>query len=84
MEAVKNYKAMKTATKVSIAKNENGSIKVTKKQYDADSGEATNDLVENIFLDFITSRISEINTITTNLASEKAELEQFKTDAEAL
>ena len=49
MEAVKNYKAMKTATKVSIAKNENGSIKVTKKQYDADSGEATNDLVENIF-----------------------------------
>lgn len=84
MDIIKNYKAMKTASKIAIATDDNSGIKVTKKQFNPDTGEALDDKVEHINLEFVTNRITAIDTMTTELAAEKADLEQFKTDAEAL
>ena len=84
MDIIKNYKAMKTASKIAIATDDNSGIKVTKKQFNSDTGEALDDKVEYINLEFVTNRITAIDTMTTELAAEKADLEQFKTDAEAL
>tara|TARA_R100001443_G_scaffold115441_2_gene133219 strand:+ start:912 stop:1166 length:255 start_codon:yes stop_codon:yes gene_type:complete len=84
MDIIKNYKAMKTASKIAIATDDNSGIKVTKKQFNSDTGEALDDKVEYLNLEFVTNRISAIDTMTTELAAEKADLEQFKTDAEAL
>ena len=84
MDIIKNYKAMKTASKIAIATDENSGIKVTKKQFNSDTGEALDDKVEYLNLEFVTNRITAIDTMTTELAAEKADLEQFKTDAEAL
>ena len=75
---------MKTASKIAIATDDNSGIKVTKKQFNPDTGEALDDKVEHINLEFVTNRITAIDTMTTELAAEKADLEQFKTDAEAL
>ena len=75
---------MKTASKIAIATDDNSGIKVTKKQFNSDTGEALDDKVEYLNLEFVTNRISAIDTMTTELAAEKADLEQFKTDAEAL
>ena len=84
MDIIKNYKAMKTASKIAIATDENSGIKITKKQFNSDTGEALDDKVEYLNLEFVTNRITAIDTMTTELAAEKADLEQFKTDAEAL
>ena len=84
MDIIKNYKAMKTASKIAIATDDNSGIKVTKKQFNPDTGEALDDKVEYLNLEFVTNRITAIDTMTTELAAEKADLEQFKTDAEAL
>ena len=84
MDIIKNYKAMKTASKIAIATDDSSGIKVTKKQFNPDTGVALDDKIEYINLEFVTNRITAIDTMTTELATEKADLEQFKTDAEAL
>lgn len=84
MDIIKNYKAMKTASKIAISTDDNSGIKVTKKQFDSDTGTALDDKVEYINIEFVTNRIANIDTMTTELAAEKADLAQFKTDAEAL
>jgi hypothetical protein len=78
MDIINNYKAMKTASKVSVAKTDSDTIyKVTRKVFDADTGDAKDDVVQNISMEFVSNRLA---TIT----AEKEDLEQFKTDAEAL
>jgi len=84
MDIVKNYKAMKSDSKISIATDENSGIKVTKKQFNPDTGAALDDKIEYVNLEFVSNRITAIDTMTTSLTAEKADLEQFKTDAEAL
>jgi len=84
MDIIKNYKAMKSDNKISIGTDDNSGIKVTKNQFNPDTGAALDDKVEYVNLEFVTNRITAIDTMTTELAAEKADLEQFKTDAEAL
>ena len=75
---------MKSDNKISIGTDDNSGIKVTKNQFNPDTGAALDDKVEYVNLEFVTNRITAIDTMTTELAAEKADLEQFKTDAEAL
>ncbi len=78
MDIIKNYKAMKSASKVSIAKTDNDTVfKITRKVFDADTGQAKDDIEQSMPMEFIESRLAAIT-------AEKADLEQFKTDAEAL
>ena len=84
MDIIKNYKAMKSDNKVSIATDDNSGIKVTKKQFNPDTGAALDDKVEYINLEFVDSRIAQCTTEIDAWTAEKADLEQFKTDAEAL
>jgi hypothetical protein len=78
MDIIKNYKAMKSASKISIAKTDSDTVfKVTRKVFDADTGEAKDDVEKSMPMEFIDSRLAIIT-------AEKEDLEQFKTDAEAL
>ena len=78
MDIIKNYKAMKSASKVSIAKTDNDTVfKITRKVFDADTGQAKDDIEQSMPMEFIESRLAQIT-------AEKEDLEQFKTDAEAL
>ena len=49
MDIIKNYKAMKTASKIAIATDDNSGIKVTKKQFNSDTGEALDELAFNMY-----------------------------------
>ena len=80
---MKNYKKLKEANKVSI-ENDNGAIKVTKKNYDIGTGEELNDIVESITPSMIASIVSDIDAQITSLTEEKADYEQLKTDFDAL
>ena len=80
---MKNYKKLKQANKVSI-ENDNGAIKVTKKNYDIGTGEELNDIVESITPSMIASIVSDIDAQITSLTEEKADYEQLKTDFDAL
>ena len=80
---MKNYKKLKQANKVSI-ENDNGSIKVTRKNYDIGTGEELNDIVESITPSMIASIVSNIDAQITSLTEEKADYEQLKTDFDAL
>ena len=85
MDIIKNYKAMKTASKISIAKTDSDTIfKVTRKVFDTDTGTAKDDKVENTPIEFVNSRIEQCTAEIDAWTAEKADLEQFKTDAEAL
>ena len=78
MDIIKNYKAMKSASKISVATTSSDAVfKVTRKVFDADTGEAKDDVEQNIPMEFVNSRLAAIT-------AEKEDLEQFKTDAEAL
>ena len=80
---MKNYKKLKQANKVSI-ENDNGAIKVTKKNYDIGTGEELDDIVESITPSMIASIVSDIDKQITSLTEEKADYEQLKTDFDAL
>jgi len=85
MDIIKNYKAMKTASKISIEKTDSDTVfKVTRKVFDTDTGSAKDDKVENIPVEFVNSRIEQCTSEIDAWTKEKADLEQFKTDAEAL
>ena len=81
---MKNYKALKSASKVSLSKTNDGLYYITKKNYNTDTGTEENDSISRVIIVDLDSRISLISTQSTELASEKADLEQLKTDLEAL
>ena len=80
---MKNYKKLKQANKVSIA-NDNGAIKITKKNYDIGTGEELSDVIEMINPSMIADIVSSIDAQITSLTEEKADYEQLKTDFDAL
>ena len=80
---MKNYKKLKAANKVSIA-NDNGVIKITKKNYDIGTGEELSDVIEMINPSMIADIVSNIDAQITSLTEEKADYEQLKTDFDAL
>ena len=79
-----NYKVLKAASKVSIAKTNEDKYFITKKNYNVDTGEAKDDSISQIRIEEIDTRVSRISESITSLTSEKADYEQLKTDLEAL
>ena len=81
---MKNYKALKSASKVSLSKTNDDLYYITKKNYNVNTGVEENDSISRIEIADIEARISLISAQSTELANEKADLEQLKTDLEAL
>ena len=81
---MKNYKALKSASKVSISKTNDGLYYITKKNYNIDTGAEENDSISRVEIADIDVRVSHISALSTELTNEKADLEQLKTDLEAL
>ena len=81
---MKDYKALKAASKVSISKTNEGQYFITKKNYNIDTGEESNDSINQVRIEDINTRITNISAQITSLTSEKADCEQLKTDFEAL
>tara|TARA_R110002020_G_scaffold334754_1_gene549983 strand:- start:234 stop:479 length:246 start_codon:yes stop_codon:yes gene_type:complete len=81
---MKDYKALKSASKVSIAKTNEGKYFITKKNYNPDTGEAKDDTIEQVRIEDIDTRVTNLSALITESTDEKAELEQLKTDLEAL
>ena len=82
-----NYKALKSASKVSVRKQDvNGAeeLQVVKKMYNSDTGEAQDDLVTEYQLSALKSQIDHCKSQVTILQAEQAELEQLETDLKAL
>ena len=85
MDIIKNYKAMKSDSKISIATTDTDTVyAVTRKVFDVDTGVAKDDKVENVVMEFVNARIAQCTAEIDAWTTEKADLEQFKTDAEAL
>ena len=85
MDIIKNYKAMKSDSKISVATTNTDTVfSVTRKVFDADTGAAKDDRVEDVVMEFVNSRIVQCQSEIDAWTAEKADLEQFKTDAEAL
>lgn len=81
---MKNYKALKSASKVSLSKTNDDLYYITKKNYNVNTGVEENDSISRVEIADIDARISLISAQSTELANEKADLEQLKTDLEAL
>ena len=81
---MKNYKALKSASKVSLSKTNDGLYYITKKNYNTDTGVEENDSISRVIIADIDARVSIISTQSTELTNEKTDLEQLKTDLEAL
>ena len=81
---MKDYKALKSASKVSISKTNEGQYFITKKNYNIDTGEESNDSINQVRIEDINTNITNISAQITSLTSEKADYEQLKTDLAAL
>jgi len=82
-----NYKALKTAGKVSVRKQDvNGreELQVVKKMYSSDTGEAQDDSVRAYTLSEVKSEIDRCKSQVTKLEADQAEWEQLETDLKAL
>ena len=81
---MKDYKALKTASKPSVSKTNEGVYYLTTKNYDKKSGAELSDSVEQVRIDDINIRISNLSTLISESTAEKTDFEQLKTDLEAL
>jgi hypothetical protein len=81
---MKDYKALKSASKVSISKTNEGQYFITKKNYNMDTGAELDDSISQVRIEDINTRVTSISAQITALTSEKADFEQLKTDLEAL
>jgi|6_EtaG_2_1085325.scaffolds.fasta_scaffold81516_2 hypothetical protein len=79
-----NYKALKSAGKVSVRKQDNGEIQVVCKKYDPDTGEAQSDSVKSYSLEVLGQSIDNCKAQVTKIQAEQADLEQLETDLKAL
>ena len=82
-----NYKALKSASKVSVRKQDvdgREELQVVKKMYSADTGEAQDDSVRSYSLSQVKSEIDHCKSQVARLEAEQAEWEQLETDLKAL
>ena len=82
-----NYKALKSASKVSVRKQDvNGreELQVVKKMYSSDTGEAQDDSVRSYSLSNVKHEIDRCKSQVARLEAEQAEWEQLETDLKAL
>lgn len=81
---MKDYKALKAASKVSITKTNEGKYFITKKNYNVDTGEAKDDSISQVTIDNINNSITSLSANITADTALKQDYEQLKTDLEAL
>jgi hypothetical protein len=81
---MKDYKALKSASKVSISKTNEGQYFITKKNYNIDTGAELDDSIKQVRIEDINTNITNMSSHITALTAEKADYEQLKTDLEAL
>ena len=82
-----NYKALKSASKVSVRKQDvdgREELQVVKKMYSSDTGEAQDDSVRAYSLSEVKSEIDRRKSEIARLEAEQAEWEQLETDLKAL
>ena len=82
-----NYKALKSASKVSVRKQDvdgREELQVVKKMYSSDTGEAQDDSVKAYSLKHLKSEIDHCKAEVTEIQAEQAEWEQLETDLKAL
>ena len=82
-----NYKALKSAGKVSVRKQDvNGTeeLQVVCKKYDPNTGEAKDDSVTAYELHKVKREVDRYKSQISRLQSEQAEWEQIETDLKAL
>jgi len=80
---MKNYKAMKAASKWSVRKY-GDRLQVLKKVYDSSTGVQGSDSIQDFTLTGIASDITRITNQITALTNEKADMVQLETDLKAL
>ena len=81
---MKDYKALKAASKTSVSKTNEGVYYLTTKNYNGKSGVELSDSLDRVLIEDIDSYISSLSSTITALTAEKADYEQLKTDLEAL
>ena len=77
------YKIAKTAGKTTVSKTGDKYFLI-KKRYDPDTGAELDDSTSEHYIDNISRRVTDMESNITSLTSEKEDLEQLKTDFEAL
>ena len=75
---MKNYKALKSASKVSLSKTNDGLYYITKKNYNTDTGVEENDSISRVIIADIDARVSIISTQSTELTNEKSRFRAIK------
>ena len=81
---MKDYKDLKSASKTSITKTNEGVYFLTTKNYDKKLGTELGDTIDRINIESLDIHISSLTSTIASLNSEKADYEQLKTDLEAL
>ena len=81
---MKDYKSMKSASKTSITKTNEGVYFLTTKNYDKKLGTELGDTIDRINIESLDTHISSLTSTIASLNSEKADYEQLNTDLEAL
>ena len=84
---MRNYKALKSASKVSVRKQDvdgREELQVVKKMYSSDTGEAQDDSVMDYSLSGVKGEIDHCKSQVARLEAEQAEWEQLETDLKAL
>ena len=82
-----NYKALKSADKVSVRKQDVDGVEklqVVCKKYDPDTGEAKDDIVTSHSLTQVKSTIVQCKSDVVRIQAEQADWEQLETDLKAL
>jgi len=80
---MKNYKAMKTASKWSVRKY-GDRLQLIKKNWDSNTGVQGTDTTQDFTLTGIANDITRITNRITDLTNEKADMVQLETDLKAL
>ena len=82
-----NYKALKSASKVSVRKQDvdgREELQVVKKMYSSDTGEAQDDSVRAYSLSEVKREVDHCKSQVAKLEAKQADLEQLETDLKAL
>ena len=84
---MRNYKALKTASKVSVRKQDVDGVDILQtvsKVYDKSTGEVQDDKVTSCSISQISSDIDSCKSQVAKIQAEQADLEQLETDLKAL
>ena len=84
---VKNYSTLKSASKVAFSKETvDGEevVKLTEKKFDASTGEAVSDVVNEVILDDYNREKAQLEAEKTIIETDIAKLAKIITDIEAL